>query len=374
MDIPFASGLLAWYTRRQTKLSPVRPIGELDALKVRRVLLVLTTGIGDAIFSSSVFASVRSALPEAEIALFCRQNWGELFAADPDIDTVIAYPGKFRGFFATLRSLRSFSPELTIVLHGNDPDIIPLCYLAGSRFIVRIPTTGTVYRDLLSNRDNNADAATLPDVHYIENRLRILDTVGLPIISRSPRIFLDEALCRRIAASLETQLEGKPFWVLHVHAADQHKSLPEDLAGKLILAGLSAFPGHDLVLSGGAENRATLMALVPEASAGRTIVVAGEYSLAETAACLALSKAVVAPDTGILHLAAALDRPVIGLFAATQSALVGPRARTQMPIILEKPQTCDPCLQKKCPHRPVKCMAQFTVEEILTALKRRLIQ
>lgn len=372
MDIPFAGPLLAWHVRRAAKHNPVRPLAELELAQVRRVLLVLTTGIGDAIFSSAVFASIRQAMPQAEIALFCRPGWRDLFAGDPSLDAVISYPGKFRAFFRTLGELRRFGPELAVVLHGNDPDVIPLCYLAGSRFIVRIPTTGTRFGDLLSNRSRPEDAATVPGLHYVDNRVRILDTLGIAVGTRAPAMHLDPARIERVGARLAEHFQGRPYWALHIHAADPYKTVPEPLARELIAGSLRAFPGHALVLTGGPENRAALLALVPPTAAAQVFVAAGEFSLADTAACLAGAAAVVGPDTGVLHLAAALDRPVVGLYAPTRAALVGPRAPSRLPMVIEKPLTCDPCLQKKCPHRPVKCMAQFGADEVLAVLARSL--
>lgn len=372
MDIPFAARALAWHAHRAGRIRPVEPLSVLDIREIRRVMLVLTTGIGDAIFSSAVFESVRAALPHARIALFCRSSWQELFSAHPDIDVILPYHGKFRAFFQTIRALREFAPELTLILHGNDPDIIPLCHLAGSRFIVRIPTTGTAFPELLSNRDRQSDHTTLPGLHYVDNRLRILDSIGIPVCSRAPKIVLEPRLLADVQARLDSRLAGCPYWVLHVHAADPYKSLPPDLAATVVTQGLKLFPGHGIVLTGGAENRAALMSLVPEGSEMRVWVAAGELSLAESGACLAGASAIVAPDTGVLHLGAALNRPVIGLYAPTRSHLVGPRAPGGRVDVLEKPLTCDPCHQKKCPHRPVRCMSQFSAEEIMARLSERM--
>ena len=372
MDIPFAGPLLAWYVRRLSNRRPVRPLVEFKSEEVRRILLVLTTGIGDAIFSSAVFSSIRQSMPRAEIALLCRSSWGDLFADDPNLDVVIPYPGKFRSFFRVVRSLRAFSPDLAVVLHGNDPDVIPLCYLAGSQFIVRIPTTGTRFRDLLSNRARHEDESIVPGLHYVDNRVRILNTLGIPILKRSPAICVDSGRIERIAERLSRSLGHRHYWVLHIHAADPYKTVPMVLAEALIKGALRAFPDYDVVLTGGPNDRAALLALAPKSVADRVFVAAGEFNLADTAACLAGASAVVGPDTGVLHLAAALDRPVVGLFAPTKAAFVGPRSPSRYPQVIEKPLTCDPCMQKKCPHLPVKCMAQFESGEVLAALARSL--
>src|SRR5256885_8824609 len=138
MDIPFADSLLYHYVAHRAQRAPVAALENFAVGDVRRVLLVLTTGLGDAILSTPVFPNLRRALPHADMRLLCRAPWAGLFTADPDLNGVIPYYGKFRRFFPTVRELRRFAPDLTVVLHGNDPDVLPLAYFAHSRFIVRI--------------------------------------------------------------------------------------------------------------------------------------------------------------------------------------------------------------------------------------------
>lgn len=368
MDIPFAESLLYWRVRRLAKHRPVLPLTNFNLARVRRVLLVLTTGIGDAVFSSAVFPILRDALPEARIALFCRQAWVELFESHPCLDQVIPYPGKFRSFFSTRAALQNFGPDLVLVLHGNDPDILPLCYLAGARYIVRVPVAGTRYGFLLSNQGRPQDQFTVPDLHYVDNRLRILDTLGLPGIGQAPVLRVAADRISRVHQELSPFLLGRPYWVLHPRAADAYKSLPDELLVEILRQGLAQFPEHCVVVTGGRAERGDLEKLLADFDPLHLLVAAGHWSLADTAACLAGASAVVAPDTGILHLAAALDRPVLGLYAPTRVALVGPRSVSAPVAALEKAQTCDPCLHKNCPHRPVTCMAQFSPRDVLDAL------
>jgi ADP-heptose:LPS heptosyltransferase len=76
----------------------------------------------------------------------------------------------------------------------------------------------------------------------------------------------------------------------------------------------------------------------------------------------------VAPDTGLLHLAAALDVPTVGLFAPTSASLVGQRAEHAPARSLQQPLTCTPCLEKRCPYAEALCMAQFKPDQVLAAL------
>ena len=366
MNIPFADELLHWYVARLARKRPVQPISEWRIGGARRVLLVLTTGLGDTVLSTPVLPAVRKALPDAEIRLLCRAAWAPLFASDPDLDGVVRYPGKYRRFLSLVAELRRFAPDITLVLHGNDPDILPLAFLAGSRFIVRIPTEGTRYAFVLSNRQRAEDRATVSGWHYVDNRLRILDTVGIAALDRRPRIHLPEEERRKVAERLRARLGGRAYWILHAFAADLYKTWPVEKARTLLEHSKRTHPGKAVLLTGGGADRVALLGLAHGLE--NVHVVAGEFDIAATAACLLAAVCVVAPDTGVLHLAAALGVPVIGLYAATSASQVGPRSRAATPVIIQKSCDCEPSRAKQCPYTPRNCMDRIGVEEVGEAL------
>ncbi|HEY5636550.1 MAG TPA: glycosyltransferase family 9 protein [Burkholderiales bacterium] len=373
MNPPFADALLALAVSRRLRAGhSVAPLATLDLAGLKRVLVVLTTGLGDAVLSTPVFPALRRALPKAELRLFVRAAWAGLFEADPDLDGVTRYPGKYRRFFPTLAALRGFAPQLTVVLHGNDPDILPLVFLAGSRHIVRIPTAGTRWTHLLSNAAREADARTVDGLHYVDNRLRILDTLGIARAERAPRIRLPEQARSRAAAMLAVRLGAAPYWVYHAFAADPYKCWPLPQARAFLESALAAHPSHAVVLTGAPSDRARLASLAEGLPPARVAVVAGDLSLVESAGALLDARCVVGPDTGMLHLAAALDRPVVGLYAPTFATLVGPLPPRARAITLQKPQTCDPCIDKRCPYVPNHCMRQIGAAEVAEALARQL--
>jgi len=366
MNIPFADDLLHRYVASQARARPVADISQWRRGDTRRVLLALTTGLGDAVLSTPVFPALRRALPDADIRLLCRAPWAPLFDVDPDLNGVIRYPGKYRRFFPLVGELRRFRPDISVVLHGNDPDILPLAFLAGSRFIARIPTEGTRYPFLLSNRERPQDRSTLPGRHYIENRLRILDTLGLPPADRNPRVHLSAQERDGFAVRLRGRLGGARYWVLHARAADLYKNWPTEKTRALLEHARRAHPGLPVLLTGSGADREALLPLA--AGLDQVHVVAGEFSIADTAACLAGAACVLAPDTGVLHLAAALGAPVIGLYASTSALLVGPRSSASAPVIIQKGCSCEPSRVKECPYLPKNCMDQIGVDEVSAAL------
>ncbi len=90
---------------------------------------------------------------------------------------------------------------------------------------------------------------------------------------------------------------------------------------------------------------------------------AGKTDLAELAGIFSLCDLVVTPDTGPMHLAAAVKAPLIALFGPTAPWRTGPYGKSH--LIFRKALACSPCFRKTC--STVECMKSITVEEVLDA-------
>jgi len=368
MNIPGADSLLAWIVRwRCYRLGQPPVLNRYnDYTNSQRILLVLTTGLGDTVLSSAAFSGVRTAYPRAEIRLFCRSAWLGLFINDPRLDGLLPYFGKYRRFFKTIAGIRSFAPDLTLILHGNDPDIIPLLFLSGCQRIVRIPNTKTRFRYLLANRERHVDENCLDGLHYVDNRLRIFDTLGIKTNKCEPCIYLP---ARSTNNSLPGLLPGSSYWVYHAFSANHFKDWPTDNIAPLLRESRRRWPRLDIVLTGGAKDRKALASVTTQLADTGIVNLAGTLSIRETAQILACSKVVVAPDTGVLHLAASLGTPTISLYASTNHRNAGPRPQTSRQVRLQKELTCRPCLAEHCKYHPATCMAQIGVDEVLAGLQ-----
>lgn len=78
-----------------------------------------------------------------------------------------------------------------------------------------------------------------------------------------------------------------------------------------------------------------------------------KLNLAGVARVLAGAQACVAVDTGLGHLAAALDVPTVSLFGPTNPGLTGAYGKSQVHLASDYP-ACAPCLQKKCTYKPTE--------------------
>src|SRR5690606_5239896 len=78
------------------------------------------------------------------------------------------------------------------------------------------------------------------------------------------------------------------------------------------------------------------------------------------------SKAVVAVDTGLAHLAAALNCPTISIYGPTNAKLTGTEGLNQFHMQSQFP--CSPCLQDQCSYSGVSLTKPACFDEMTPKL------
>ena len=95
----------------------------------------------------------------------------------------------------------------------------------------------------------------------------------------------------------------------------------------------------------------------------------GHTSLIEAIDIMSLAHTVIANDSGLMHLAAALNKNVIAIYGSTPPEFAPPLCKKAQTISLKLP--CAPCRQRVCPLYPAghpahtKCLTGIMPEQIL---------
>lgn len=99
---------------------------------------------------------------------------------------------------------------------------------------------------------------------------------------------------------------------------------------------------------------------------------AGDSGLADLMAVLANAAAVLANDSGAMHLAAALGRSGVAVFGSTDPVATGPIGGRW--ILLRDPPDCAPCFQRTCPRKdlPCECLERISPQLAIQALRQLL--
>lgn len=128
--------------------------------------------------------------------------------------------------------------------------------------------------------------------------------------------------------------------------------------------------GLAIVLLGGSSETALAEAVVSAASAP-VVNLVGRTSLREAMGIIARAKVCVGPDTGLMHLAAALRTPVISLWGATDPRRTGPYGFDD--LVIRGQADCSPCYRRTCAIGKI-CLRSIETDAIMTRVERALRQ
>lgn len=137
-----------------------------------------------------------------------------------------------------------------------------------------------------------------------------------------------------------------------------------------VIARLAREHGAQAVLVGSAADRGTAAevesAVRRAGGSGRPVVnAAGRTDVALLAGVLAACDAVVANDSGAMHVAAAVGTPVVAIFGPTDERATAPLGEHR---IVAARVFCRPCHLRRCPidHR---CMRRVTPDHVVDAIR-----
>lgn len=327
-----------------------------------RVLLIKTSSLGDIIHALPAVTDAARAIPGIRFDWVVEENYAEIPGWHPAVDRVIPVAIR-RWRKAVFRAWasgewRHFTRQL---IQSHYDAAIDAQGLIKSALLTRYATTpvhgldGDSAREPLASYFYTHRHPVAQGQHAVE-RVRELfaRALGYEIPTGPGSYGLDR---ERVFASVDHRIEGVPYVVCLHGTTWETKHWPEvywrDLLERAEQAGWAVhLPWGDETERARAERLAKGLA---------HITVLPRLTLAGMAAELAGAAACVAVDTGLGHLAAALDVPTISLFGPTNPDFTGAWGAGQ--IHLASNFACAPCLAKHCSYQPTEAdRAQFDTE------------
>jgi len=92
---------------------------------------------------------------------------------------------------------------------------------------------------------------------------------------------------------------------------------------------------------------------------------AGETSMREALQLVSACRLMLCNDSGLMHIAAGMNKPTVGIFGATLPDRTSPSGKYVN--ILYEPAVCSPCLQRECTTLGQPCMGNILPEMVLAS-------
>lgn len=290
---------------------------------MRSVLLVKTSSMGDVIHNLPVVSDLRRHWPALAIDWVVEESFAELPRLHPGVRNVLPVAVRrwrrnlgqrqtWREMAAFRRRLRETCYDLVIDTQG----LVKSALITRLADGLRCGYDRSVAREPLAALAYDCHYAIPRNAHAVErNRWLAAAACDYP-----PELPLRYGLA--LADTRPDWLPPTPFVAFLTATSRDDKLWPE--ADWIALGHAIRARGLGVLLPAGSarerERAERIAAAIPGA------VVAPPASLTELAAALQAARCVVGVDTGLTHLAAALDRPVAALFVATDPGLTGVHA------------------------------------------------
>ena len=96
----------------------------------------------------------------------------------------------------------------------------------------------------------------------------------------------------------------------------------------------------------------------------------GKTSLDEVLKILQQASCVVANDSGLMHIAAALGRPVVGIYGSSSPKYTPPLIEESKRMILYKNLECSPCYKRACPLLHLDCLNNIPADNVKDSISK----
>ncbi len=342
------------------------PLSEHDA---RRVALIKPSALGDIVHALPVLSALRQRFPGAHITWVVNRAYGPLLRGHPDLDATLPFDrgalrrGVREGAAAFLRLFRRIRRErfdLVVDLQGLlRTGLMCLAARAPRRVGLSTAREGAAWA--------YSDVVPVPGsvpLHAVDRYWLVAEALGvgdMPKRFTFPRFEAEGAWATTLLRE-----HARPWVAFAVGARWETKRWPPAAFAELARRA-QEFVGGTAILVGGPEDT-ELSRRMAESIRRPVLDLTGQTTLPQLAAVLRLMDAVVANDTGPLHLASALGRPVLAPYTCTRAALTGPYGQPEGSV--ESRIACQGSLLRRCAHR--SCMAELTPDRLWPRLREML--
>lgn len=337
-------------------------------MPTNKILVIGPAWVGDMVMAQTLFKIIKQKNPSAVINVLA-PNWSRaLLERMPEVNQALMLP--FGHGELNLKKRWQLGVELraqnylqAIVLPNSwKSALIP--------FAARIPVRTGWMRELrygLLNDIRYLDQEKLPLMIQRFIALGLPKNAELPVQLPKPSLQVKQASVITTLNKFNlsaTNLEAKKILALCPGAEfGPAKRWPSNHYAKIAQAKLNE--GWQIWLFGSPKDQPVAIE-IQQAVNNACIDLTGKTSLGEAVDLLSQASLVVSNDSGLMHIAAALERPLVVVYGSSSPRFTPPLNDKVKIISLEL--SCSPCFKRECPLGHLNCLNNLSPDLVLQAI------
>lgn len=326
--------------------------------------------VGDAVMALPAVDSIKQLTAASHIAVMARKATAPLFTNHPDIDRVVEIDDKSHKILGPKRAADMIKGE-----HFDVGIIFPPSF--SSALIFKLAgVTGRVGFDFDKRKIILTRAVKPPEepMHRIQSYLYLLEKVtGKKPDAHNPQVRLSHEEIESGQAALEPHglSYDDAYIAIAPRAIGESRRWGSENYGRLAERLAGEFSAKIILIGTDSDSDAAgkIKSFAPES----VINLCGQTSLMSAAAVLSFAKLFIGNDSGLAHLAGAVNSPLVVLSGPDDPAETSPVCDNKT-VIIKDELDCISCVKNKCPLKGdsfMRCMRLITVKEVFDAACRR---
>jgi heptosyltransferase-2 len=334
---------------------------------LRHILIIRLSSLGDIVLTTPVLRLIRDHCPLARIDFLMKREYQDVLQTHPCVDRLLLVDSR-QSWWTTLRTLRQTRYDLVLDLHGTLRSQVLAWGLVTRRRLVY--GKHILRRALLVHVGwNTLSAMTAVPELYAAPLRRLGLQAPLPGLALSVDVESHDAMQQYLTQTFPAGIDHPLLavapgarWPTKRWSVDGFARVAEKFARQYQAAVVVLGDVTDAPLAQALCQRLTTPVLNS----------AGQLTLRHTLALLQRCRLLLCNDSGLMHVATALNIPVVAIFGPTVQEFGFYPFRAQAHVV-SRVLPCRPCSTKgsrSCPRGHHACMQEVSSQDVFAAAQR----